>query len=177
MDKTRARRMATELLGQRVGEWTVGPYRGNGYSAVVVEAEKEDQNAALKIIDPEMIERSGIENQLRRVLREKELAGHGHSNLVDILDAGQCPESGHLFVAMERLSPLTLGRVRSRLQPAQIGPIIAQLARAARFLEGRGIAHRDIKPDNTVISPDYAQIKLLDLGVIHPPADPSPHFS
>ena len=49
--------MATELLGQRVGEWTVGPYRGNGYSAVVVEAEKEDQNAALKIIDPEMIER------------------------------------------------------------------------------------------------------------------------
>ena len=64
-----------------MGEWTVGPYRGNGYSAVVVEAEKEDQNAALKIIDPEMIERSGIENQLRRVLREKELAGHGHEPL------------------------------------------------------------------------------------------------
>lgn len=173
MDKARARRIATELQGQRVGGWAVGPYLGSGFSAVVLEANKDGLKAALKIIDPEMVERSGAKKQLTRVLREIELTGHGHPNLVDILDGGKCTETNHLFVAMELLVPLTLGQVRKKIPSAQVGPVIAQLARAARFLEQRGIAHRDIKPDNTVVTPNYLHVKLLDLGVIHPPADPN----
>jgi eukaryotic-like serine/threonine-protein kinase len=173
LDKTRAHRLAGELRGSRVGGWIVGPYLGNGYSALVLEAEKDDVKAALKIIDPEMVERAGVERQLARVRRERELAGHGHPNLVDILDGGQCSDTGHLFVAMELLEPRPLGQVRNILPASRIGPLVAQLARAARFLESRGIAHRDIKPDNTNVEADFANIKLLDLGVIHPPADPN----
>jgi serine/threonine protein kinase len=89
------------------------------------------------------------------------------------LDGGKCEETDYLFVAMELLDPRTLGRVCKQLAAGQVAPLIAQLAGAARFLEERGIAHRDIKPDNTVVTADYTCVKLLDLGVIHPPADPT----
>jgi serine/threonine protein kinase len=165
--------MATELQGHRIGGWEVGGYLGNGFSAVVLAAERDGTKGAIKIIDPEMVERAGKDTQLRRVIRERELAGHGHPNLVDILDGGQCSETGYLYVVMELLEPRTLGKDLKQIPPAQISPLIAQLAHAARFLEQRGIAHRDIKPDNVVVSPDFHKVKLLDLGVIHPPADPN----
>jgi serine/threonine protein kinase len=165
--------MAAELHGRRIGGWIVGSYLGNGFSAVVLAAEKDGMTGAVKIIDPEMVERAGKDSQLRRVMREQELSGHGHPNLVNILDGGQCGETGYLYVVMELLEPRTLGKALKRIPRTQIGPLIGQLARAARYLEERGIAHRDIKPDNTVVSPDFLTVKLLDLGVIHPPADPN----
>lgn len=173
MDKARAKRMAAGLQGRKVAGWTIGPYLGNGFSAVVLRAERDGRVAAIKLIDPEMVERSGAEKQLARILREKELAGHGHPHLVEILDGGQCQDSQMLFVVMELLSSKTLGQVRNKLPRSRIGPVIAQLAQAARYLESRGIAHRDIKPDNATIVADFSTVKLLDLGVIHPPADPT----
>jgi hypothetical protein len=47
MDKVRAKRMAAELKGELVGGWLVGDYLGNGASAVVLSAQREDQWAAL----------------------------------------------------------------------------------------------------------------------------------
>ncbi|MBB4397008.1 protein kinase domain-containing protein [Bradyrhizobium sp. ERR14] len=173
MDKTRAKRMAFELQGRTVGGWEIGRYLGNGFSAVVLSAQKSGRSAAIKVIDPEMVERSGVDRQLARILREKELAGHGHPNLIEILDGGQCNETQKLFVVMELVSSKTLGQVRNKLPRKSIGSVISQLASAARYLETRGIAHRDIKPDNATISADYASVKLLDLGVIYPPSDPT----
>ena len=163
--------MAQELRGSHVGGWAVGDYLGNGFSAVVLSARKRDNLAALKIIDPEMIERYGFDRQLARIKREKRLEGHTHPHLVQILDGGHCAETEHLYVVMELLEPLTLGDVRDTLPACQIGPVIHQLASAARFLEEHELVHRDIKPENTHISPDYMTAKLLDLGVVYPPHD------
>ena len=163
--------MAQELRGHSIGGWEVEDYLGNGFSAVVLSATKSNSRAALKVIDPEMVERYGLEHQRARISREKSLQGHTHPHLVQILDGGQCPETDYLYVVMELLEPRTLGDVRSELPDSRIGPLIGQLASAARFLEEREITHRDIKPDNTNVSPDYMNVKLLDLGVIHPPRD------
>ena len=168
--------MAQELRGRQIGGWAVGDYLGNGFSAVVLSATRGETRAALKVIDPEMIERYGIDRQLARIAREKRLEGHTHPNLVKILDGGQCPETAHLYVTMELLEPLTLGDVRLTLPESRIAPLIRQLASAARFLEEQDLVHRDIKPDNTNVSSDYTKIKLLDLGVVYPPreaGDPS----
>ena len=171
MDKIRAMAMAQELQGRTVEGWVVGDYLGNGFSAVVMSATKGETSAALKVIDPEMIERYGTDRQLARIVRENRLEGHTHPNLVSILDGGQCQETGHLYVAMELLEPLTLGDVRDILPATQIGSVICQLAHAAVFLEQLGLVHRDIKPDNTNVSSDYTTIKLLDLGVVYPPRE------
>ena len=139
--------------------------------AVVLSAKKRDSLAALKIIDPEMIERYGFDRQLARIKREKRLEGHTHPHLVQILDGGHCAETGHLYVVMELLEPLTLGDVRDTLPASRIGPVIRQLASASRFLEEHKLVHRDIKPENTHVSPDHMTLKLLDLGVVYPPLD------
>ena len=169
MDRIRAMAMAQELHDRQVGGWVVEDYLGNGFSAVVLSARKGDARGAVKVIDPEMIERFGTDRQLARVVREKRLEGHIHPNLVQILDAGQCAETGYLYVVMELLEPTTLGDVRDTLPPDRIATLIGQLASAARFLEQHDLVHRDIKPDNTHVSSDYSNIKLLDLGVVYPP--------
>ena len=101
MDIVRAKRIAAELRGRFVGGWQVGDYAGNGASAVVLKAERGGQLAALKLIDPEMVERFGLDQQRARVERERELVGHAEPHLVKIFDGEYCGETGYLFVAME----------------------------------------------------------------------------
>jgi eukaryotic-like serine/threonine-protein kinase len=72
------------------------------------------------------------------------------------------------YVVMERVTGKPLSKVLSELPRARIWPLIGQIASAAEFLEKLGFAHRDIKPDNIVVSEDFSQAVLLDLGVIKP---------
>jgi serine/threonine protein kinase len=173
MDKVRAKRIAAELRGQSVGGWMVGDYIGNGASAVVVAAERAGQVAAVKIIDPEFVERYGAPQQLARVQRECDLIGHAERHLVQLFDGGQCRDSGYLYIAMELLAHPQLTTLVPTFPRERIAPIIGQLALAAQFLEARGLAHRDIKSDNIAISRDCENAILLDLGVIRPIADPA----
>ena len=171
MDELLAKKLAGDLRGRSVGGWEVGEYLGSGASGVVVAATKNQTHAALKIIDPYLVDREGTDKQYVRVMRENSLRGHTHPHLVQIFEGGKCTATGCLYVVMERLEPRTLADVLNELPAAYIGPLIAQLAAAARFLEERGIVHRDIKPKNTHISSDLTTIKLLDLGVIYPRQD------
>lgn len=170
MDKVRAKRIASELQGRSVSGWTVGEYIDNGASAVVVSAERASQTAALKLIDPELVERYGAEQQLARIHRERELVGHSQPHLVRIFDGGKCEETGYLFIAMELLVQPKLTALVPSFPREQIGPIIQQMAQAAQFLENHGMAHRDIKPDNISITRDCEHATLLDLGVLRPVA-------
>jgi eukaryotic-like serine/threonine-protein kinase len=168
LDEVRAKRIAAELRGRLVGAWTVGGYLGNGASALVVSAEREGQIAALKLIDPEMVERFGAAKQLTRIERERELIGRTEPHLVKIFDGGLCPTTDYLYVVMELLPHPALTKMISAFPRERIGPVIQQIASAARFLESIGLAHRDIKPDNIVITEDYTNSVLLDLGVMLP---------
>jgi serine/threonine protein kinase len=87
---------------------------------------------------------------------------------VRILDGGLCEKSGFYFVVMEFIGAPNLATVISDVPRDRIWPIISQVARAARFLEGLGLAHRDIKPDNIAVTRDFQTAILLDLGVIRP---------
>ena len=50
----------------------------------------------------------------------------------------------------------------------RVHDLIAQVAAAARFLEGLGLVHRDIKPENIGVTDDFSAAVLLDLGVLRP---------
>ena len=64
MDPVRAERMSQELRNQRVGGWLIRRCRGSGKSAVVFEGEKDGQQSALKIFDPELVQRFRKATQL-----------------------------------------------------------------------------------------------------------------
>jgi hypothetical protein len=172
MDQVRARRMADELVGSTIGAWNVVRLLDSGKSALVFEAESQSGRAALKVFDPELVERFGTDVQLARIERELALRGKEHPNLVRIYDGGRCGRSGLYFVAMELLSGRPLAHVLSSVPRERIWPIISQVAGAARFLEQLNLVHRDIKPDNVFISADFQHACLLDLGVIRPVGEP-----
>lgn len=173
MDPVRAERMSRELHGQLIGGWIIRRYLGAGKSAVVFEGEKDGNQAALKIFDPEHVERFGKSTQLERINRERNLVGEHHPNLVQIFDGGECCDSGYLYVAMEFIDAPNLSESITLVPRDKIASILQQIASAALFLEGKQLAHRDIKPENIAILPDFSRAILLDLGVLRPFGDPN----
>lgn len=172
MDEARARRIAGELQGAAVGGWEVIRYIDHGGSAVVLEATRDGIIAALKLIDPELVEEFGREQQVARIHREQKLIGHGHSHLVQIFDADVCSATDYLYVAMELIDTPTLTDLVPNFPTDRILPVIEQIASAAHFLEEQKFTHRDIKPDNVSLTADFNLAKLLDLGVIRPVIKP-----
>ena len=99
------------------------------------------------------------------------LRGYRHPNLVRIIDGGHDEDRNLLFVVMELIEYPALATMVADVPRDRIWDIVAQVARAARFLEDLSLAHRDIKPDNIAIRPDFAHAVLLDLGVLRPFGD------
>lgn len=168
MDSAQAEILVSGLLGETVGGWKVETFLGKGKSAVVMAATSGSQEGAIKVFHPELVERYGRATQHARILREKNLVGAKHPNLVQIFDGGECPSTGHLYVVMERLPASNMHDLLGKIPAHAVPLLIAQVASAARFLEDRGLAHRDIKPENIAVSDDFSSATLLDLGVLRP---------
>ncbi len=168
MDARRARRLHEDVAGSFVGGWRIGRLIGHGGSAAVFSGARDGACAAIKVIDPHLLDEFGREPQLRRIMLEAGLADHDHPNLVKLFEAGECVKTGHLYVAMEELPYRTLSAMVGTIPPDVIGGVIEQIASAASYLDGRGICHRDIKPDNVMVSDDFAHAVLMDLGIISP---------
>ncbi|MDR7867747.1 MAG: protein kinase [Sporomusaceae bacterium] len=168
MDETRARRMSEELIGKSIGKWKIIEYINNGKSALVFKGMFRKKIGAVKIFDPELIERFGKGTQLERIQRELLLRGKKHDNLISIIDGGECSATGHLFVVMNYLNMPSLDSVIKNVPNENIRKIISQIASAAQYLESLNLCHRDIKPSNIAITPDYKKAILLDLGVLRP---------
>lgn len=171
MDEIRARRMAEELLGKSIGKWEINEYCGSGKSALVLKGKWSGHHCAVKVFDPELVQRFGKEVQLKRIKRELMLRDKYHENLVRIIDGGECSATELLYVVMEHLEVPTLESVIKDIPRCDIPQIISQVASAAQYLESLGLCHRDIKPSNIVITPDYQKATLLDLGVLRPIGD------
>ncbi len=173
MDGFRAKRFVDELVGQSVAGWGIQEYINCGKSAIVFKAQNGARAGAIKLFDPEIVEKQGAEIQLQRIERERSLIGKTHPNLVAILDGGHwtgpdLPLGEMYFVVMEYLPWKNLAAALADVPVGSERLIIRQVASAARFLEGLGLCHRDIKPENIAISDDFQTVKLLDFGVIRP---------
>jgi len=168
MDNLLAARMTAEIVGSEVGGWNAKEFLGAGKSALVLRAEKDGNQAALKVFDPDLVRKYGEETQLGRIDREKRLIGESHEHLVKIFDGGKCSKTGYLFVAMEFIRAKDLSQLLTTVPRDKIRGLISQLADAARFLHDQQLAHRDIKPSNIAVSNDFEHLTLLDLGVLRP---------
>lgn len=168
MEAARVRRFVSDWQGKVLNGWTVEDYINSGKSALVFKTSQVATTGAIKIFDPELVERFGKKQQAERIARELTLVGAHHDNLVVILGGGHSVDHDLFFVVMEYIEAPNLASVNKDVPLVQIRPLISQVAAAARFLENRDLVHRDIKPDNIAVSPDFKHAKLLDLGVIRP---------
>lgn len=112
------------------------------------------------------------ERDKRRFEREARLSARlSHPNTITIYDQGQCAD-GTLYYAMELVEGLTLRELVERWgpQPAErVIPILLQLCAALDQVHGKGLVHRDVAPDNILLTPCSRGddgVKLLDFGLV-----------
>jgi serine/threonine-protein kinase len=148
-----------EVLAKR---YAVEREIGHGGAArVFLARDREGREVALKILHPEL--RVGI--QAERFLREIRIASTlVHPRIANILDWG---ESGELiYFVMPFIQGATLRICLQSVRHLAIADTIRvghELLEALEAAHQHGIVHRDVKPDNLIISP--AGVILVDFGI------------
>jgi len=155
-------------VGQAFGRYKILKKLGRGAMGDVfmVEDEKIGRKAAMKTIrvDVEMSPAQAIEMR-QRFYREAQTAGKlTHPNIVTIHDVGE--EQGTSYIVMEFVEGDTLTGLmkKHRLSVAQIKHVITQAAMGIDFAHENGVFHRDIKPDNIMVS-STGVVKVMDFGI------------
>jgi eukaryotic-like serine/threonine-protein kinase len=154
--------LANEYLSPSGGK--VEHLIGSGGSAAVFKAIKAGKAIALKVYDPKFLAEDNGPAELKRIELQRQLIGKPCPSLVDT-DSVQTI-LGSCFIEMEYLPWPSLKDSLANVPIESVELLVSRLAQAAIFLEGLGLVHRDIKPENILVSPDFTQIKLIDLGVV-----------
>ena len=122
-----------------------------------------DRNVALKVLRPEMSE---DEDFIRRFRREaKAAASLSHPNIVNIYDVGE--DQGLYFIVMELVEGETLRdrlKREKRLELKEALNIAAQICEGLSHAHANRIIHRDIKPQNILIT-KQGHVKVADFGI------------
>ncbi len=118
------------------------------------------RKVAIKVLAPELAESLSIERFRREIMLGASLQ---HPNIVPVLSAGET--AGLPFFVMPFVEGQSL-RARLRRGPLSIRETVSvmrDVARALAFAHDRGIVHRDIKPDNVMLTGGVATV--TDFGV------------
>lgn len=114
---------------------------------------------------------------LKREFREDELfvkkfqseaqaaAGLMHPNIVNVYDVGE--DRGLYFMVMELVEGITLKEYiqkKVRLTPKEVISITLQVCAGIEAAHNNGIIHKDIKPQNIMISKE-GKVKVTDFGI------------
>lgn len=149
---------------------TIDNYRiidelGHGGMAVVYRAEdmRLHRQVALKILHPHIASRD--ENRERFVREARAAARLKHPHIIDIFGFSS-PSAPVQYIAAELVQGDTLRDVVERgLQLPEIGAVLClQVARALATAHAEGIIHRDVKPENIMLSRS-GKAKLMDFGL------------
>jgi serine/threonine-protein kinase len=159
-----------KLEVQRDEAKRLGPYRilkklGEGGMGAVYLAEDpaSGQKVALKVL-PKVAAQE--EEAVRRFMREVDYARKlEHPNIVKAGAGGQ--DKGFHYYVMEYVEGETLGAHLQRtefLAAAEASSVVLQVALGLKYAHAEGFIHRDIKPDNVIVSKDGVA-KILDMGL------------
>ncbi len=151
-------------LLEKVGQGGMGAvYRARQISV--------DRIVAVKILAPQLAKDSQF---VDRFLREARAAANlSHPNLIHVYDCGTCGQ-WHYF-SMEYVAGANLREVVEDNGPLDEPTVISHMisvADALRVAHAKHIIHRDVKPENIILTAD-GKAKLADLGLAKPLTDNS----
>ncbi len=150
--------------GTRFGDYEILAELGAGGMGRVYRARDLtlERLVALKTLAPQYGSDSGF---VQRFLKEARAAARlNHPNIVQIYDFGQDGET--YYLAMEYVDGHSLGAYlkRGHFSERDAILVIRHACRALAVAHVEGLVHRDIKPDNLMLT-SKGEVKLVDLGI------------
>ncbi|MBI3099459.1 MAG: serine/threonine protein kinase [Planctomycetes bacterium] len=155
---------------RRVGKSQIAGYRllekiGQGAMGAVFKAKQMsmDRIVAVKILAPKFAQNSKFVEQFFAEARS--VARLNHPNIIQGIDVGEA--NGLYYFVMEYVDGPTVGDLLRRggaLDQKRALQIILQIVCALNYAQKYGLVHRDIKPDNIMLT-RAGLAKLCDLGL------------
>jgi serine/threonine protein kinase len=153
------------FLGKTFGGYVLEKKVGQGGMGLVYKGRQArlDRIAAIKILNKALNENQEF---IKRFEREaKSIAKINHPHIVGVYDFGH--EDGAWFMVCEFIEGQSLAKMitdQLMLPVATLAPLMVQCLDALAHVGGQGVVHRDIKPDNILITRD-GQSKIADFGL------------
>jgi len=152
------------LVSQQLSHYRIIGKLGVGGMGEVFLAEdvKLERKVAIKMLPAKSLADG---HARKRLLREaKAAATLDHPNICGIHEVNE--EGDSLFIVMQYVDGATLSKKikDNPLSPAEVADIGIQVAEALAEAHSHGIIHRDVKPQNVIITP-RGQVKVLDFGL------------
>src|SRR6266404_2669375 len=123
---------------------------------------KLDRKVAIKVLQPDSL---AEEHLKKRLLKEAQAAARlDHPNICAVYDVNEADSL--TFIVMQYIEGETLAEKMER-QPLELTTALAIAEQAAEALaeaHTHGVVHRDLKPQNMMITP-RGQLKILDFGL------------
>ncbi len=147
------------------GRYRIVSLVGSGGMADVYNAKDErlNRSVAIKILKEEY---SSDRNFVVKFRGEAQsAAGLSHPNIVNVYDVGE--EDGLYYIVMELVEGITLKKFierKGKLELREAVGIAVQIAQGMEAAHANHIIHRDIKPQNIIISKE-GKVKVTDFGI------------
>jgi len=157
---------ASKSLGQTVGNYDLLQQVAEGGMGTVYRGRHREtgQVVAIKMVPPNMVHNAVVQKRFENEFRAA--SSLDHPNIVRALEYGT--SAGRSFLVMEFVEGESLGQRlerEGRLPEAEAVRIITLAAQGLHHAHKQGLIHRDVKPDNIMVTPD-GQVKLADLGLV-----------
>ena len=153
-------------LGMMIGDrYEILEKIGTGGMSDVYKAKchKLNRNVAVKVLKQEFSENANFVSKFR--IEAQAAAGLMHPNIVNVYDVGE--ENGVYYIVMELVEGITLKKYiekKARLSYKEAISIAIQVCMGIEAAHNNHIIHRDIKPQNIIISKD-GKVKVTDFGI------------
>ncbi|NLL76470.1 MAG: Stk1 family PASTA domain-containing Ser/Thr kinase [Clostridiales bacterium] len=124
---------------------------------------KLNRYVAVKVLKQEFSENANFVSKFR--VEAQAAAGLMHPNIVNVYDVGE--ENGIYYIVMELVEGITLKQYiekKARLSVKEAVSIAIQVSMGIEAAHNNHIIHRDIKPQNIIISKE-GKVKVTDFGI------------
>lgn len=157
-------------VGQMFGQYKITGMLGKGGMGEVYEAEDtvKGRTVALKILSQQFSHDESFRTRFQRESRAAAILQEPH--VIPIHDWGEI--DGNLYIDMRLVRGSTMQDLLENgpIEPARAVELISQVASALDAAHAAGLIHRDIKPQNIIVTPnDFSY--LVDFGIAEAQGD------